>query len=82
MEDITDKWLIRGLDNYFFGNDKNLYKKPCKSGRNYYGLKKLKKQTHNRYYINGKLVSEKQLRSKIIINLQPQVWITKNDMPF
>jgi hypothetical protein len=82
MENVTDKWLIRGLDNYFFGSDKNLYRKPYKSGRNHYGIRRLSKHKHDRYYIEGKLISEKQLRSKVILNPSPKVWIDNHDMPF
>ena len=82
MEEITDKWLIRGLDGYFFGSDKNLYRKPYQSGLNHYGLRMLKKHIHNRYYIKGSLVSEKQLKNKLYLNPSPQVWISSKDLPF
>lgn len=82
MENITDKWLIKGLEGYFFGSDKHLYRKPVKSGRNNYGLIKCKKQAHDRYYINKKLVSEKQLKPLIYLNPDPKVWIKAEEMPF
>lgn len=80
--DIISKWLIRGFSEYCFGDDGELYRFPFKSGRNYYGLNKIKKQVHNRWLIHGKFWSEKQLKSKIYLNPNPEILIACNDMPF
>lgn len=79
---IFSKWLINGFSYYCFGSDKELYRLPFKSGRNYFGLRKLKKQPKNRWKINGKWWSEKQLKSKIYLNPNPEILVSLNDMPF
>ena len=80
--DIISKWLIKGFPEYFFGNDKELYRFPHKSGRNHYGLLKIKKQTHNRWLIKGKFWSEIQLQDKIYLNPKPEIMIRNEDLPF
>ena len=80
--DIISKWLIKGFPDYCFGNDKELYRFPHKSGRNYYGLLKVKKQPHNRWLIKGRFWSERQLQDKIYLNPEPKVLISKKDYPF
>ena len=79
---IFSKWIIKGFDDYVFGSDKELYRLPFKSGRNYFGLRKLKKQNPNRWKINGKWWSEKQLISKIELNPNPEILIKSDEMPF
>lgn len=79
---ITSKWLIKGIDGFCFGSDKELYRLPFKSGRNYFGVRKLKKQTKNRWKINKKWWSERQLKSKIYLNPNPEFLVVCNDMPF
>jgi hypothetical protein len=81
--DIISKWLINGFPDYCFGSDKELYRFPHKSGRNHYGLLKVKKQPHNRWLIHGKFWSENQLADKIYLNPNPEVLISSlNDCPF
>lgn len=81
--DIISKWLIKGFPDYCFGSDKELYRFPHKSGRNNYGLLKVKKQPHNRWLIHGKFWSENQLADKIYLNPNPEVIISSlNDCPF
>lgn len=80
---IVSKWLIQGIDGFCFGSDKELYRLPFKSSRNYFGLRKLKKQPKNRWKINGKWWSEKQLKSKIYLNPDPKIIISsEKDCPF
>lgn len=81
---IYSKWLIKGLDGFCYGSDKVFYKLPFKSGKNYYGIKAIKKQYPNRYRINQKeWISEKQLKSRIYLNPKPELLIeSKNDFPF
>ena len=79
---IFSKWLIKGIPNYCFGSDKEVYKLPFKSGRIYFGLRKLKKQYPNRWRINDEWWSESQLKDKIYLNPNPETLIESNDMPF
>ena len=80
--DIISKWLIKGFPEYFFGADKNLYRFPHKSGRNHYGLLKVKKQPHKRWLMHGKFWSENQLSDKTYLNPNPQVIVKGEQMPF
>ena len=81
-KDIFSKWLIQGIEGYCFGSDKELYRLPFKSGRNYFGLRKLKKQPMNRWKIDGKWWSERQLKTKIYLNPDPELLIANKDYPF
>ena len=80
--DISSKWLIRGFPDYCFGSDKELYRFPFNSGKNNYSLRKIKRQPHNRWLINGKFWSEKQLSDKIYLNPNPEIIIKNTNMPF
>jgi len=79
---IFSKWIIKGFEGYVFGSDKELYRLPFKSERNYFGLRKLKKQNPNRWKINGKWWSQKQLLDKIELNTNPKIIIKSDSMPF
>ena len=78
-------WIInkKGFELYRFGDDKNLYKLPFISRLNYYGIRLIKKQSNRRWYINGNLWSERQLRRHIKIDINP-VELVKDvmDCPF
>lgn len=79
---IFSKWLIIGFDGYCFGSDKELYRLSFRSGKNHFGIRKLKKQNPNRWKINGKWWSERQLKDKIILNRNPELIVSCIDMPF
>jgi hypothetical protein len=79
---ITSKWLIRGLEGYCFGSDKELYRLPFKSGRNHFGLRKLKKQYPYRWRINNQWWSQNQLADKIYLNPNPEILVGDKDSPF
>ena len=79
---IYSKWLIKGIPNYCFGSDKEVYKLPFQSGRNYFGLRKLKKQYPNRWRINNEWWSETQLKDKIYLNPNPEILVHCEDQPF
>jgi len=81
-QDIFSKWLINGFPDYCFGSDKHLYRMPFKSGRNYFGLRRLKKQNPNRWKIASKWWSQNQLESKIYLNPNPEVIVKNQNMPF
>lgn len=80
--DIFSKWLITGFTDYCFGSDKELYRLPFKSGRNYFGLRRLKKQNPNRWKIDKKWWSQRQLEDKIYLNPNPEIIVKNQDMPF
>lgn len=80
--DISSKWLILGFPEYCFGSDKELYKLPFNSGKNYYGLRKIKKQPYNRWLLKGKFWSEKQLLPKLYLNPNPKILIKNENNPF
>lgn len=80
---ISSKWLIKGFDGICIGSDKNFYKLPFKSGSNYYGIRKLKEQPGNRFKINGKWISKRQLKNKVYLNPNPEILIqNESDCPF
>jgi hypothetical protein len=79
---IFSKWLIQGIEEYCFGSDKELYKLPFKAGRNHFGLRKIKKQHPNRWKINNQWWSERQLKSKLYLNQNPEILVPDCDMPF
>ena len=79
---VFSKWLITGIPGYCFGSDKELYRLPFKSGPNYYGLRKLKMQHPNRWKINGKWWSKRQLQDKLYLNRNPEKIIDCKNMPF
>lgn len=70
---MHSKWFIDldGFELYRFGVDGNLYKLPFNSGLNYYETRLIKQQYNNRWHINGKLWSEKQLRPHIKLDPNP-----------
>ena len=80
--DIISKWLIKGFPGYCFGSDNELYRFPHKSGTNHYGLLKVKKQPHKRWLIHGKFWSQRQLKSKIYLNQNPEIIVKVEQMPF
>lgn len=75
--DISSKWIIEGFPYYVIGSDKEIYRLPFVSNKNYYELRKIKRQPHNRWLLNGKFWSIKQLKPKIKLNSNPQILITK-----
>jgi hypothetical protein len=80
--DISSKWLIHGFPDYCFGSDKELYRLPFQSGKNCYSLRKVKKQVHNRWLLNGKFWSERQLKQKLFLNPNPEAIVKGEEMPF
>ena len=81
-EPIFSKWLIHGFPDYCIGSDKELYRLPFKSSRNYFGLRRLKVQNPNRYKIHRKWWSKSQLKNRVYLNPNPEVLIENSDMPF
>jgi hypothetical protein len=88
--EMKSKWKIdiKGLENFRFGEDKELYRLPfVTADGKHRGLKKIAKcKIKNRWQItrNGRVEkwSEAQLRPHIIIDLEP-IELTKCDkLPF
>ena len=80
---ITSKWLIEGVEGFCFGSDKELYRLPFQSGRNHFGVRRIKRQDKNRWKIKSVWWSERQLRGKIYLNPNPEVIIREiSDCPF
>lgn len=82
---MNSKWFIdlKGVELYRFGSDKNLYKLPFNSGLSSYYTRLIKKQSNNRWYINGTLWSEKQLKPHIKLDEKPIVLVEPvPDCPF
>ena len=63
---MVAKWRIKGIENYYFGEDKKLYRLAYtdKAGHAR-AIKEVKKQHPNRYRLNGVWWSERQLRNKL-----------------
>lgn len=81
-KDIFSRWLISGMPGFCFGSDKELYRLPFVSNNNYYGIRKLKKQEKDRWKINGKWWSKRQLYKKIYLNPNPELIVKGEEMPF
>lgn len=79
---VYSKWLISKFPGYCFGSDGELYRLPFKSGPNHYGLRKLKMQRPNRWKINGKWWSKRQLQSFVYLNPRPEKIVCGDSMPF
>jgi hypothetical protein len=87
---MKSKWKIeiKGLENFRFGEDKQLYRLPfVTADGKHRGLKKIAKcKIKNRWQftIDGKIYkfSESQLRNKIILDNEPIELIKCGEMPF
>jgi len=79
---VFSKWLIKGFPGFCFGSDKKLYKLPYESNKRHLSLREIKQQHPNRYKLNGKWRSEKQLQGLIYLNPNPQIIIKGEEMPF
>ena len=83
MKPILSKWIIEGLPGFVFGSDKELYRLPFQSWPNHYGLRKIAKQSGNRWKLDGIWWSQRQLKNKLALNLSPEVLIdVKPELPF
>ena len=78
------KWKIniKGLENYRFTDNGDLYRLPYKSNKNSYGLRKIKMQYPNRWRMNGAWWSKDQLRLKLIEDNNPIEILRENEYPF
>lgn len=80
---IFSKWIIDGLPGFVFGSDKELYRLPFQSWPNHYGLRRIKKQSGNRWKLDSDWWSQRQLKRKLRINPNPEILIEpKPDCPF
>ena len=80
---MVTKWKIKGIEGYRFGEDKNLYKLPFKTNKRYYDVRLIKEQYGNRWKINGKWHSKRQIKSKLIPDDNPiELFKELNEYPF
>lgn len=82
---MLSKWIIKGLDSYLIGEDKNIYKKPFTSekGKRNYPFKLVKMQYPSRWRLNGEYWSKAQLKQHIKKDPNPvEIYINDPDIPF
>ena len=79
---MLSKWKIEGIDGYRFGEDKKLYKLGFLSNGKHYETREIKKQYPNRYRINNEWWSERQLKTKIVLDPDPIELFPSIDLPF
>ena len=82
---IFSKWIIEGSPDYVIGSDKQLYRLPFATWPNHYELRRIKKQSGNRWKINGVWISQRQLKKakRVKLNPNPEVLIQAIlDCPF
>ena len=68
---MVSKWCLSFTSSYVFGEDKKLYRLPYTSGKKERCYREIKKQYPNRYRINNKWWSEKQLKKHLILDQVP-----------
>lgn len=74
---------IKGLEEFRFGEDKNLWKLPYTRNNRSYGFRKMKLQDSNRWILNGVPWSKRQLEGKIIRDPNPiEICPEDLDLPF
>jgi len=76
------KWIIEGIDDHVIAEDGVLYKKPFMRNKKMYDWREIKKQTPNRYRINGRWWSERQLRPKLKLDPNPELIFKSKNLPF
>ena len=76
-EAVFSKWIIVGCPEYVIGSDKELYRLPFATWPNHYELRRIKKQSGNRWKVNGEWLSQRQLKKakRVILNPNPEVLI-------
>ena len=80
---MVTKWKIKGIEGFRFGEDKNLYKLPYNSNKRYYGFRLIKIQSGDRWKIDGKWWSKRQLKNLLIKDDEPlTIYEDVLDTPF
>lgn len=74
---------IKGLEEFVFGEDKNLWKRPYTKDKRNYGWRKMKLQDSNRWILNGVPWSKRQLTGKLIRDPEPvEIYPDNEEYPF
>ena len=78
------KWIIDidSLRGFVISENGEVYKKPFTSNGKSYGWRKIKKQSKNRWVLNGDYWSENQLREHLILDENPIEIYKTDDLPF
>jgi hypothetical protein len=70
-EPVFSKWIIDGLPGFVLGSDPELYRLPFATWPNHYGLRRIKKQSGNRWKLDGVWYSQRQLKKTKRIKVNP-----------
>jgi hypothetical protein len=70
-EPVFSKWIIDGLPGFVIGSDRELYRLPFATWPNHYGLRRIKKQSGNRWKLDGVWYSQRQLKKTKRIRVNP-----------
>ena len=74
---------VKGLEEFVFGEDRNLWKRPYTKNRRNYGWRRMKLQHGNRWILNGVPWSKRQLTGKLIKDPNPiEIYPDDIDCPF
>lgn len=82
---MKSKWIIniKGFESFRFGEDSNLYRLPYQKDKRAFNLRLIKLQKSNRWIVNGKAWSKRQLEGKIIKDPNPiELTREENNYPF
>lgn len=63
------KFKIESLKDYVVGEDKKIYRKPYSENNRYYTWREMKIQDPKRYRLNDEWWSVRQLKKKVILDL-------------
>jgi hypothetical protein len=71
------------LEEFVFGEDKLLWKRPYKRGKRNYGWRQIKLQSSNRWILNGVPWSKTQLTGRLIKDPCPvEIYPDDSECPF
>ena len=74
---------IKGLEEFVFGEDKNLWKRPYTRNKRSYGWRKMKMQHPNRWILNSNPWSKSQLEGKLLRDPNPvEIYSGNINCPF
>lgn len=74
---------IKGLECFRFGEDKNLYRLPYTKNKRSYEFRMIKLQKSKRWILNGVPWSMRQLKGKLLKDLNPlEIYKKEVDCPF
>jgi len=82
---MKSKWRfnIDKLSSYIIGEDKRIYRLPYITNNRSYSIREIKKQSGNRYWLNGEYWSINQLKAHIIEDSNPiEIYPNLSETPF